>query len=61
MADRKLNSNQLKTIQWVVASVQTDDPVEQLEALGNAAWFIKQETDRLLRQESKTPRKELIP
>jgi hypothetical protein len=50
MAD-SLSRNELRAIQSIVASAKTDDPDKKLEHLGEAAWFIKQETDLVLTQE----------
>lgn len=47
-----LNKNQLRAIAAIAAATKTDDPDEELKQLGHAAWFIKQETDRLLAKEA---------
>lgn len=50
MADT-LNQYQLRAVQEIVAAAKTDDPDEKMKHMGNAAWFVKQETDRLIADE----------
>jgi len=49
--DDKLTTNQLRAIQSIVEAARAKNRDDALEALGKAAWFIKQETERLLTEE----------
>jgi hypothetical protein len=46
-----LNQYQLRVIQEVVAAAKADDPDKKMTHMSNAAWFVKQETDRLIAEE----------
>lgn len=46
-----LNKNQLRAIQAIVAAAKTEDIDDKFKFLGEAAWFVKQDTDALLSEE----------
>lgn len=49
-----LSPNELKAMQWLVQSARVKNSDEKMEAMGDAAWFIKQETDAVIAREVKT-------